>query len=269
LDPCGTFDDLWTAQHRWLGGEAALSILSPELRQTLQVGLNGKGVSLSPSFPVPDADETAVALVLFKDAGLDIEPTALKEFERDDYFVSFQYERHPSVGVNIHALMALLRYPQYPGQQAAIAKVIAFLGETRQQNSFWLDKWHISPHYATGRAVVALLELDRTYPGRGQELLQPALAWILETQNEDGSWGYFGIPTVEETAYATLALEHIQNPGLRIRTAIENGVGYIQAHLNEPRPAMWIDKCLYLPSRIVESAIYAALGRRASTNPTH
>ncbi|MFZ1753246.1 MAG: prenyltransferase/squalene oxidase repeat-containing protein [Caldilineaceae bacterium] len=260
LDPCETFDDLWSAQHQWLGGEPASSILTPALIETLDAGLKDKGVSLSPSFPVPDADETAVALILFHEAGIPADPCVLQMFERDDYFVSFQYERHPSVGVNIHALMALLRYPEYPNRQAAIEKVIAFLRQTRQQGSFWTDKWHISPHYATGRAVVALLELHHSGESNvGDELLQPALEWLLETQNEDGSWGHFAISTVEETAYALLALRHIPNPDLRVQAAIDGGKAYVLAHQNEQRPAMWIDKCLYYPSRIVETAIISAL----------
>lgn len=260
LEPCEVFDDLWSAQHLWMGGEAAENVISPALRAILADGLKGKGVSLSPTFPVPDADETAVALVLFHEAGWPVDPTALTYFERDGYFVSFQYERHPSVGVNIHALMALLRYPNYPEREAAIEKIVGFLAETRHQHSFWTDKWHISPHYATGRAMIALQELTSYDPELGLNLLQPALEWVLETQNEDGSWGYFGIPTCEETAYALLALRHMDSPSQRVARAIAAGDAYLQAHRNDARPAMWIDKCLYYPPRIVDTAINAALG---------
>lgn len=257
LEPCETFDSLWSAQHRWLGGTPASDLLIEPLRSTLLAGLRGDGVSLSPSFPVPDADETAVSLVLFHEAGIPVAPDALKRFERDDYFVSFQYERHPSVGVNIHTLMALKRYEDYPGRDRALEKVLNFLQGIRQQGSFWTDKWHISPLYATGRAIVALAEVDGRHRTLAQELLSPSLAWVLETQNEDGSWGAHDVPTAEETAYAVLALQHV-DPSPNVLAALRAGSAYLSAHQCAPRPAMWIDKCLYYPPRIVEAAIQAA-----------
>jgi halimadienyl-diphosphate synthase len=258
LEPCETFDALWSAQHRWLGGTPATELLVEPLRSVLEAGLQGKGVSLSPSFPIPDADETAVALLLFYEAGIAITSSALELFERDDYFVSFPYERHPSTGVNIHALMTLHRYRNYPNRDNTIAKILRFLAGNRQQGSFWTDKWHISPLYATGRAIVALSEVDGPNAAFAQELLAPSLAWVLKTQNEDGSWGAFDIPTAEETAYALLAL-HCVPPSEEVMSAISAGYAYLVEHTSITRPAMWIDKCLYYPTRIVESAIQAAL----------
>lgn len=258
LEPCETFDALWSAQHRWLGGVPASELLIEPLRGVLEAGLQEKGVSLSPSFPIPDADETAVALLLFHEAGIAISPSALKLFERDDYFVSFPYERHPSVGVNIHALMTLHRYGGYPDRDKAITKILQFLAGNRQQGSFWTDKWHISPLYATGRAIVALSEVDGRHAAFAQELLTPSLAWLLKTQNEDGSWGAFDIPTAEETAYALLALHRVP-PSEEVSAALNAGYAYLVEHASRTRPAMWIDKCLYYPPRIVEAAIQAAL----------
>lgn len=258
LEPCETFDALWSAQHRWLGGTPASELLVEPLRSILEAGLQGNGVSLSPSFPIPDADETAVALLLFHEAGIATTANALTLFERDDYFVSFPYERHPSVGVNIHALMALHRYGDYPNRDTAIAKIVQFLGSNRRQGSFWTDKWHISSLYATGRAIVALSEVDGRHRAAAQELLAPSLDWVLKTQNEDGSWGAFDIPTAEETAYALLALHRVP-PSAQIISAISAGYDYLIDHASTTRPAMWIDKCLYYPPRIVGAAIQAAL----------
>lgn len=258
LEPCETFDALWSAQHRWMGGTPATALLVEPLRSLLADGLAGAGVSLSPSFPIPDADETAVALVLFHEAGIEAKPDALATFERDDYFVSFQYERHPSVGVNVHALMALSRYIGYPERERAMEKVLTFLKETRLQQSFWLDKWHISPHYATGRALMALTELNPVRYPLAAELRKGAIEWILETQNEDGSWGFHNIPTVEESAYALLALHHAHTNDARVQRAIDQGGAYLRVRRDEPRPALWIDKCLYYPPRIVDAAISSA-----------
>ena len=92
-------------------------------RRRLLGDLRKAGVSLSPSFPIPDADDTAVALLLLHDMGERVDPTVLKAFEADDgSFASFPYERHSSVGVNVHVLHALARVPGYPGAQRAIER---------------------------------------------------------------------------------------------------------------------------------------------------
>lgn len=268
LDPCETFEALWIAYHRWLGGAPAASVLSAGLRDQLLVDLASNGVSLSPSFPIPDADDTAVALLLLHEAGIGVEPSALCRFERDGYFVSFPYERHASTGVNIHALQAIVRYPHYPNVAHTIGKIVQFLHDAQQQGSYWLDKWHISPLYATSRAVVALLELPDPFRQQGRALAQTAVQWILHTQNENGSWGFFGIPTVEETAYAVLALNRLRTHSSHVRQAIASGTAYLTAHQHDPQPAMWMDKCLYHPTHIVHAVIDAAIKCTQASNDT-
>jgi halimadienyl-diphosphate synthase len=258
LEPCETFDALWTAYHHWLGGIPASMLLAEPLRSELSAALAGRGVSLSPSFPVPDADETAVALLLFHEAGLPVEPTALCQFERDDYFVSFPYERHPSTGVNIHVLQALLRYPNYPERDAAIVKVLRFLREARQHDSYWSDKWHISPFYATGRAILALREVLESGEMTVRDLFDNAVEWLLHMQNDDGSWGFYGNATREESAYAILALHSADKSDPRVRQAIVAGRAYLQHSSLAHEPALWIDKCLYCPPQIVDAVIQAA-----------
>lgn len=264
LDPCETFDALWVAYHLWAGGTPAAATMPAEVWADLAVELEGDGVSLSPSFPVPDADETAVALLLFHEAGRGAPFRALESFERDDYFVSFPFERHPSTGVNIHVLQMLLRYPDYPKRDAAIAKILHFLESERLHGTFWLDKWHASPHYATGRAIMALTDLHRAGITPRPDLLDPAIEWLLHTQCESGAWGFLGVETAEETAYASLALAYSGLKQPRVALAIEAATHYLEAHRDDEHPALWIDKCLYYPPRIVESAIEAALARGRS-----
>jgi halimadienyl-diphosphate synthase len=259
LEPCETFETLWVAYHQFLGGTPASELFSPAAQQTLQAALGNTGVSLSPSFPVADADDTAVALILLHEAGIHVAPSALQQFEREAYFVSFPYERHASTGVNIHVLQALLRYPEYPRCEAAIANILRFLEETRQHGTYWIDKWHVSPYYATSRAVIALSELPGPYEQSGGPLLDTAVEWLVQTQHEHGAWGFFGLPTCEETAYALLALNRVAKRGYLVEEAMRAGEAYLAAHAAEARPALWIDKCLYHPTRIVDAAINAAL----------
>ena len=260
LEPCETFATLWIAYHRFLGGVSPAALLSGPVRDELLAALAGRGVSLSPSFHVPDADNTAIALLLLHEADVSVAPSALRQFERDEYFVSFPYERHPSTGVNIHVLMALLRFPSYPNRGHAIAKILRFLKAARRHERYWLDKWHISPYYATSHAMVALAELPARYNQDAVSMIDAAAEWIVCTQNADGSWGFYHAATTEETAYALIGL-HAARSTARVATAIDVGRRYLGAHLGTARPALWIDKCLYYPPRIVDAVIEAACSR--------
>ena len=62
LHPCQTFELLWAAYHLFLGGASSQRLVRPAERQRLLAELGRSGVSLAPTFPIPDADDTAVAL---------------------------------------------------------------------------------------------------------------------------------------------------------------------------------------------------------------
>jgi halimadienyl-diphosphate synthase len=265
IEPCETFEALWVAYNLFLGGAAPSSILSSRMRDELRSALTADGVSLSPSFRVPDADDTAIALLLLHEAGLTVDPTVLRQFEREEYFVSFPHERHPSTGVNIHVLATLMRFPSYPNHGRAIAKILRFLKSARQHDRYWLDKWHVSPFYATSHAMIALGELPEPYTQYAEALIEDAAEWLVRTQYADGAWGFYGIPTTEETAYAILGLTAVP-PTPQVLAAIDAGRAYLEANQGTSRPALWIDKCLYYPPRIVDSALHAALGRVTGNN---
>jgi halimadienyl-diphosphate synthase len=275
LHPCETFELLWSAYHLSLAGLAPASLVQPDERQLLRRGLETGGISLSPSFPIPDADDTAVALLLLHDLGETVDPRVLKEFERDaqGHFVSFPHERHSSVGVNLHVLHALARVPGYPEVETVLARLVDYLASEQIGGLYWIDKWHISPYYATAHALCILREVPMA-AARLQPAIDRAGDWIRQTQNADGSWGFYGQPTVEETAYAVLALARSgDRRGDRQRCAA--GLRFMRAAYpmgaSEPTlPPLWIDKCLYTPTLIVRSVIEsarAAVSRRWGRAP--
>jgi halimadienyl-diphosphate synthase len=134
-----------------------------------------------------------------------------------------------------------------------VQKVLHFLREIRAGNPFWLDKWHASPYYTTGLGVIACSGLD-------DEIGRSAVHWIVNSQNDDGSWGYYDIPTAEETAYCLQALALWRNSGKAVRDgALERGAVWLAEHIDPPYPPLWIGKCLYCPVRVVRSAILSAL----------
>jgi halimadienyl-diphosphate synthase len=258
LDPCETFEGIWIAYNLFLGGRAAADVLSSEFTASLLDAVRHGGVSMSPSFPIADADDTAVAILLLHEAGYAVDIEMLRQFERDQYFVSYPYEGHPSTGVNIHILSALMHVPGYRQRDQALRKIVRFLRQSRHFGGYWFDKWHISPYYATSHAIVALSELMDEMAEEASSLIEDAAQWIIHTQYENGSWGYWGVPTTEETAYAILALRHLPASAAR-DAAIATGLSYLDAHQMAVRPALWIGKCLYYPPRIVDAAIVSML----------
>jgi hypothetical protein len=261
LHPCETFELLWAAYHLFLGGAPTRRLLRPFERRRLLADLGRDGVSLSPSFPIPDADDTAVALVLLHDLGEQVDPRVLQAFEAaDGSFVSFPYERHSSVGVNAHVLHALARVPGYPQAELAIERILTYLAD-QHSGMYWIDKWHISPLYATAHVLRALADLAPEQSGGLAHLVDRSRQWLRQSQNADGSWGFYGQPTSEETAYGLLALLANSELDERDRARCQAAANFLRAAIRDgvPNPPLWIDKCLYIPPLVVNAAIEAAL----------
>jgi halimadienyl-diphosphate synthase len=259
LHPCETFELLWAAYHLFLGGMPSQRLLRPAERRRLLEALNTAGVSLSPSFPIPDADDTAVALLLLHDLGERVDPQVLKPFEaQDGSFVSFPYERHSSVGVNVHILHAIARVPGYPDAERVIERISSYLAD-QHNGLYWIDKWHISPLYATAHVLRALEDLAPRQRAQLTHQVERSREWLRQSQNADGSWGFYGVSTAEETAYGLLALASCADD--RDVQRCEAAARYLRetAADGTSHPPMWIDKCLYIPPLVVNAAIEAAL----------
>jgi halimadienyl-diphosphate synthase len=258
LHPCATFELLWRAYHLWLRpGTPANALLTAAEFSALRLKLErGEGIGLDDSFPIPDADDTAVAIVLLRARGDDVSPAALQRFEGPGGYVSFPYERHPSVGVNVHVLDAFLHLPVNAANDARIAMLLGFLRDHRTDGTYWQDKWHVSPYYATAHVIAVLSQMDRE---RWDDLSRPALEWIRSTQRDDGGWGASQPATAEETAYAMVALARAAAGGQADRARVQRGAEFIRSQRSGPHPPLWIDKCLYCPTRVVDAIIETAL----------
>jgi halimadienyl-diphosphate synthase len=266
LYPCETFELLWSAYHLFLAGVPARRLLSHTERDALLHSLQNGGVSLSPTFPIPDADDTAVALLLLHDLGESVRPAVLEPFATQaGFFASFPHERHSSVGVNLHALHALAAVPGFPDAPRAIDRVIDYVVDQQVRGLYWIDKWHISPYYATSHALCLHHALPAPLARRLDPVMERARGWLRQTQNEDGSWGFYGASTAEETAYGLLALAagatsgtgDPATPADRRRCAA--AARYLRETEGTVPPPMWIDKCLYTPTLVVQTVIEAAL----------
>jgi halimadienyl-diphosphate synthase len=211
-----------------------------------------QGVGFSRVYSVPDLDDTAVVFKLLCRAGYEVDPDVFGVYERDDHFVCYAYERNPSIGAHVHLLDALQACPEYGRQPGMLAKALDFY-RNQLYDAYWFDKWHISPYYMLSHAIIATVGCD-------DELAREAVSWIVDTQREDGTWGYFG-STAEETAYClqALILYHREVDPLEPAVLYHPAQYLYRQYLSQNHPAMWIEKCLYTPPQIVRSAMLSAL----------
>jgi halimadienyl-diphosphate synthase len=212
----------------------------------------GLGAGFAVGYAPRDGDETSIVFDVLTHFGRSADIEAVLHYETPFYFRCFDLESTPSISTNIHALSAL-REAKLGPDHPAVQKLLDFLRGIRGENPFWFDKWHASPYYSTGHAIIACMDYD-------DELASEALGWILHTQNPDGSWGYYDIPTAEETAYClqALAVWRERKHGVPDDT-LRRGAAWLTSHADPPYPPLWIGKCLYSPVLVVRSAILSAL----------
>lgn len=220
------------------------------------------GLGASAEFPVPDSDDTAMVANVANAFGHD-DASLLESllcFEADDHFVGFAHERGTPVSANARVLEALGRRPDRYATQ--IVKTTTFLLDSREDNAWWYDKWHLSQHYATAQAVFALA--DTTAPGT----LSGTRHWLLECQHPDGSWGFAG-GQPEETAYAVLALDALGDRHGHVPAEVIRRAGsYLGEHLDDADFAeLWIGKGLYTPPTVVRAAVLAAYAVSRAARP--
>ncbi len=260
--PFRTFEAVWVLEHLAFGGlDLDGDLVDPALWQELQAALDvgQTGVGIDPLFGINDGDTTSVTLHTLARGGQAVDPMVLHSFEAPDtrVFRTFEFERNVSVVTNAHALEALFYMPDYPDRQEVWDRIVTMFLASQKYQSYWIDKWHTSPYYATAHVLVSLITTQ-------EPLLSECLHsidWILHTQHDDGSWGFFGQGTAEETAYALLALLHYHRNVQRMDADIlKKGASYLYPRIEAESvyPELWIAKTLYAPGSIVQAAILAA-----------
>jgi halimadienyl-diphosphate synthase len=209
------------------------------------------GVGFAANYSAHDGDDTGLVFDVLKRFGYHPSLSAMLAYEESDSFRCFALEANPSVSANIHALGAL-RQAGLSVDHSAVQKILGFLDDKSHLNTFWADKWHISPYYATSHLII-------TCAAFADEFARKAVDWMCQTQNLNGSWGYY-MPTAEETAYCLQALAVWEKSGGKVpKPVLERGAKWLVDNMDTPYPALWIGKCLYSPDLVIRSSIISAL----------
>lgn len=259
--PITIFEMAWALQSLWPFRESIPAYHS--CVQRLAQYWTPQGVGFTETAMVSDADDTAMALWVLRKNGIPVDSEVLELFEGEECFFCYPFERNQSVAANAGILEALKLYESTPDRRRMTLKLVHYLRNARVEGRYWLDKWHVSPMYATARAIRALTGLDNA-------TVRAAVEWLLQKQNEDGSWGLQG-GTPEETAYGLEGLLAARDADPALRADVDPAANSARSYLMESlsmdgQPALWIEKSLYTPHHVARAAIVGALARAEILN---
>jgi halimadienyl-diphosphate synthase len=260
LYPCRIFQLTWALYHlSFCQPLETLTDVSTWKGQLLDC-LSERGIGLDPTFGIEDGDITSVTTYLLAAVGNPPDPAILARFEDRErrIFRTYEYERNVSISTNLHALEAINLLPDYPDRRVVMDHVLAFLLASRTYDTYWTDKWNASPYYVTAHVLAGML---RVAPHIAEEC-RHTVDWIVHTQREDGSWGFFDRGTLEETAYALIGLLHYNRHSPVDRTVLQNGARFLYRNYagRETRwPELYIGKCLFAPVDVLHATVLAAM----------
>ncbi|MFD5110548.1 prenyltransferase/squalene oxidase repeat-containing protein [Streptomyces cinereoruber] len=188
--PIRVFERLWAAA-ALTGTGLPLACLAT-VRTWAHTIYDPAGVRGAPGL-LPDADDTAMAVLVTALTGMPRDPAPLAAFWAGTHYRCYLGEDTGSLTANAHTLRALTAHGRSRPAERATHRprgdlVRDWLLE-RQSGGAWTDKWHASPYYATERCVRALLE----HGGPGtRQAVRATVDWVLDSQHDDGTWGVWG-----------------------------------------------------------------------------
>jgi hypothetical protein len=215
-------------------------VVNPHLDR-LGAAFSSRGIGFTEYF-MPDGDCTAVTVALLKASNRPVDLTVLKQYEREEHFLTYPFESNPSLTTTAHGVMAL----NIIGQDTS-RWVRALLRMQTEDGRWLLDKWQTSWLYVTTHVMHAIPEAAA---------IRTSIQTLLRHQKADGGWGASDHSTPVETAFAVLVLHGLRDKEVEeeaIRNALERASRYLRQAYRPfvpNREPMWIAKALYCPFRM-------------------
>ena len=204
---------------------------------------------------VPDADDTPGALLALKNLRHPPSPqveSALKwlfQLQNNDGGIptfcrgwgKLPFDQS-SPDLTVHTLRAWNAWRKdfphiQPLMHNAQQRALKFLSKTQHPEGYWVPLWfgnqhaanQCNPTFGTSRVLSGLAEL----PIDTSHLQKPALAWLRNAQNSDGSWGgdVGTVGSIEETSLALHAL--LCNEPTEHREAIDKSLLFLKNYVDE------------------------------------
>jgi squalene-hopene/tetraprenyl-beta-curcumene cyclase len=136
----------------------------------------------------------------------------------------------PTEDVTAHVLEMLAALGE-GASNPAVARGLEYLRGTQKPWGSWYGRWGVNHVYGTWCVISALTALHT-----GDEMIERAVAWLLQVQNSDGGWGEschsyadesfagIGSSTPSQTAWGVLALQLAGRPQ---HPAVGRGLAYL------------------------------------------
>lgn len=260
------------------------------LLDMIEGNFSDNGTGSAKDFP-PDCDDTSRAVFSFSYLNVNSKYTVetLKQWyvENGKYFKTYHHEKDASMSANVHTLQAFLESNDVSKtEKEHLWDSILTLLENNAikespTNIYWTDKWMSSPLYTAEGVIYTIINYQDQFPQRKTNIHHKAINWILTRQTDSGgfeTYAEYG-PTMEETAYALIALVHyvryykdqeiLQNVEentafvQKLRVSIKKGFSFLEKNKEQimnidAHPPLWTCKALFTPYKISISYVLGA-----------
>ncbi|MCP5467867.1 MAG: hypothetical protein H7A32_01185 [Deltaproteobacteria bacterium] len=210
--------------------------------------ISKNGFGHNPFFISGDVDDTAEGLEILSHLGFPVDKNILKVFIKDEKIFTYPGELHASSSATAHAIHAM------PNLEINPTPFYDFLYSFQREDGCWKDKWHISEFYSTSHALIALKKESSIAFDKG-------FNFLINSQNENGSWGSSSQSTYIETSYVILSLLELKTalPDLakELNPALEKGFDFMLNNFHSKKsdtyPKQWVGKELFSIYRVDRS----------------
>ncbi|HNB52283.1 MAG TPA: hypothetical protein PK530_10090, partial [Anaerolineales bacterium] len=262
--PIDRFEQAFAQYALAIGGllrHPVLEDVIPKQVDLLYGALTRYGMPFSDYF-IPDLDDTAASIVVFRTYGKEVHPDVLGVFKNNTGYFTYPGEFHASTSAHARAVQALSYLTEKSSEVLQAQQVLL---PFQQPDGEWPgDKWHKSWFYTTSHMLYAL------HSSPDLPAVDKGLQKLLEGQNDDGGWGLDRCSTTAETAYVLLAFRLYKKQKPFLENAYQRGITWLLRHINRPpvpRENLWIGKELFKPYRIDRAFELTALLQAFSPNP--